>query len=919
MPDEQRAQEQPEQPDTPVAVSSDVQRRARLLEQLSLILIFFMALSLISYVFVYEETRAWQVLLDMGLYTLILVGLGRAYWLARRQRLLAAGYWLGGTLFVTAPISGLYLTGVNWFNGLVSLIVIGFVVVIVWPKRWDVWLIVLACFLAYFVGLGQLDVASRYDLSESTMSSLSNWVLTALAVLLVLALIVRTLLQGSIRTRLLFAFVMLVVLPVAITGLVSAYLSIQSSQERALDQLESIATIKEAEIQTWIDNLQTDLSLALAGEEATRRAIELLKGDDPALPQGAYDVVQAQFQTVIERTERFDELFLLDRQGMVVVSTDLSQEGLPYGAQDYFRQGLEGEYLQPATGRGQLSVVVSRPVQDGQSQTLGVLAGFARLDTLSRIMERRAGLGNTGETYLVGKLAGVNVLLTQSRFEEEGYLPRDRRYSQVNTKGAIAALETKSNGSGVYDNYRKDPRTVIGVYHWLPGLEVALLAEQEQSEALQGVRQSISINVVVTLGLVGLAVLAGLFVTRGIADPLANLAETATQIAAGDLDRTVTMKREDEIGKLGQAFNGMIAQVRDLVSGLEERVAQRTQDLERRSAYLEASAEVSQAAASILETDQLIRQVVELIRERFGLYYVGLFLVDELEEWAVLQAGTGEAGRAMLDRGHRIKVGEGMIGWSVANAQPRIALDVGEDAVRLATAELPETRSEAALPLRSRGRVLGALSVQSERPAAFDEDVLTVLQTMADEVAVALDNARLFAESQQALETAHRVYAELSGEAWVEYLRARPALGFRRDGGGISPVSMSTDGLDVPEDELSDPDTQLVRPIETRDRVIGMIRARKPDEAGEWTSEEKELLETLLGQLEVALDGARLYEETQRLAQRERLARQITERVRAAPDVETIAQIATEELVKALGGGRGFVKLSTKEFDQDGS
>ncbi|MFN2157912.1 MAG: GAF domain-containing protein, partial [Anaerolineae bacterium] len=171
--------------------------------------------------------------------------------------------------------------------------------------------------------------------------------------------------------------------------------------------------------------------------------------------------------------------------------------------------------------------------------------------------------------------------------------------------------------------------------------------------------------------------------------------------------------------------------------------------LERRALQLQTAAEVSHAVSSILDPDDLIRQVVNLVQERFNLYYAGLFLVDQVGEWAVLQAGTGEAGRQMLARGHRLEIGGGsMIGWCVANKQARIALDVGEDAVRFENPFLPETRSELALPLVSRGEAIGALTIQSTEESAFSEEDVAVLQTMADQLANAIANARLFEQTQ---------------------------------------------------------------------------------------------------------------------------------------------------------------------------
>lgn len=169
-----------------------------------------------------------------------------------------------------------------------------------------------------------------------------------------------------------------------------------------------------------------------------------------------------------------------------------------------------------------------------------------------------------------------------------------------------------------------------------------------------------------------------------------------------------------------------------------------------RALQLQTAAAVSSAASSILDPDTLLPQMVELIRDRFDLYYVGLFLVSEDGRHAVLRAGTGEAGRKMLEAAHRLEVGgQSMIGWCVANGRARIALDVGQEAVRFDNPFLPETRSEIALPLISRGQVIGAMTIQSTRPAAFDQEDVTVLQTMADQLATAIENARLFQERER--------------------------------------------------------------------------------------------------------------------------------------------------------------------------
>jgi GAF domain-containing protein/HAMP domain-containing protein len=414
-----------------------------------------------------------------------------------------------------------------------------------------------------------------------------------------------------------------------------------------------------------------------------------------------------------------------------------------------------------------------------------------------------------------------------------------------------------------------------------------------------------------------LGLFMSLMITRSITRPVAELHSGAEAFRQGQLDITVPTAGADELSLLARTFNQLVAELSKLYRDLERRVADRTRELERRSAYLEASAEVARAATSILETGELIHQVVALIRDQFNLYYVGLFLSDEAGEWAVLRAGTGEAGRAMLARGHRIRVGAGMIGWSIAHSQPRVALEAGEDAVRLATPELPETRSEAAVPLRSRGQVLGALTVQDSQPGAFDEDTIAVLQTMADQVAVALDNARLFTESQAALEASRRAYGELSRQAWADLLRARPEWGYTYDHHSIAPAKSAWHpemlqavqaGQSVQDHDMKE--HAVVVPLKVRGQVVGVLSFEK-DEAGGvlWTSEEIGLLETLVDQLGQALESARLYQDTQRRAARERLTREITDELRRATSAESIVQTAVDSLFRVLGTSLAFGRL----------
>jgi GAF domain-containing protein len=377
-------------------------------------------------------------------------------------------------------------------------------------------------------------------------------------------------------------------------------------------------------------------------------------------------------------------------------------------------------------------------------------------------------------------------------------------------------------------------------------------------------------------------------------------------------------------------------QLQLLRESLEQRVADRTSELERRSKQLQAATEVGQAATSILDVDRLIWQVVQLIQHRFDLHHVGLFVVDELGEWAIYRAGAGESARELSEQGFRLRVGgESMVGWCTANNQVRIAQDVEKEPMRLDHHLVPKTRSEAALPLAVRGQVLAAISVHSSQIGAFDDASVAALQTMADQIAVALDNARLFAELQQTLEMSRRAYGQMSRQAWADLLHSRPEWGYRYVQGAVvradgdwtpqmltalqsaqpvvqQPQAINGEHPTVGEGGVGQDGSALALPLRVRDDVIGVLSFSKESEDGVWTSEQIEMLQRLVDQLGAALESAQLYRDTQRRAAREQAIRQVTEQVRRAVDVEQILRNAVSELARAMGAPRAYVRLGTE-------
>jgi GAF domain-containing protein len=352
---------------------------------------------------------------------------------------------------------------------------------------------------------------------------------------------------------------------------------------------------------------------------------------------------------------------------------------------------------------------------------------------------------------------------------------------------------------------------------------------------------------------------------------------------------------------------------------LENRVAEHT-------ANLEAAAFVAREAAAIHDLEQLLRATAQLIAERLDLYYAGIFLIDEASQYAVLRAASQGGGQRMLEQHHRMPIGRGIVGSAAARGEHLIALDVDVDTEFVPNPNLPETRSEMALPLKVRERVIGVLDVQSIQPEAFSEENLSVLQMLADQVALALDNAQLLQQVRASLEAERRVSGALGADAWAEIARTRPELSQRYDPLGILPEhkqwraemkqALNKGETIIGQSEKGEaqttPRTTLSIPLKPRaDVSIGVLDAHAP-EGMTWTRDEIAALETLAEQLAVALDSARLYEDSRRRAIYQQMTREIADSIRSATSVEQAVQRAVQEMGRVLKASEMVARIGTE-------
>jgi GAF domain-containing protein len=404
---------------------------------------------------------------------------------------------------------------------------------------------------------------------------------------------------------------------------------------------------------------------------------------------------------------------------------------------------------------------------------------------------------------------------------------------------------------------------------------------------------------------------------RSITRPLQIITTSAKEMAAGNLDQSVPVESQDEIGQMAAAFNQMAAELKSLYTDMESRIQERTAALEKLTSDLRSSADVARAATTILEPNALLTHVVDLISQRFGFYHAGIFLLDDTRTEAVLQAASSLGGKRMLARNHKLRLGQGIVGHAIQEGEARASQIVREDSAYYNNPDLPATRAELALPLRARGQITGALDVQSELENDFTADKIAILQTLADQVALALENANLYQETQQRFEEIRHLYRDYSRKAWDEVTRSRGGIAYRytpESGVQFEPSQseLSMDSAQTPQYE----ENSLTVPIKVRDQVIGIMKVRKPADSIEWTPENLGLLDSITEELGVALDSARLFTETQQQAHRERMVSEINARIRQTLDVESVVRTATNEIYQALGLESLDIWLSAGELDE---
>ncbi len=892
------------------------------------------------YPFIAWPFAAWQLYVAAAL-LLIWGGIvAWGWWQAQRYRAWAALHlFLASVAILLAAVIMLF-SGAVWFMSgllfLLTLVVAGLTMVWRDVRRY---LTAAVGFVAFYSLLDLFWSFPRYVFTVELRNLALIVIVAALAAFSIFATLLRS--SWALRLKLTLAFVMvnlftIVGVALSITGNVRTELTRVGNQALSTGALQ-IATVVDSFVESNMRRLMVETQLP--------GIVEYLRSP---VAQRAGSAEELAVRDTLRRLDDSDNAIfsyaLLDLNGINLVDTVLGNVGRDESGRAYFYEAIltAEPYMSDVLfvpNRGG-AIYFSAPVFAPSREVIGVLRIEYSASVLQNIIEAGRGLAGVesfpvlldeNRTLLAHGFASLFnyksvAMLADAQLQTlqaQNRLPQGSRDLVVMPLPALNAgldqVAQQPYFATTLDSEDADIQQVavrpLANKPWL------VVFAQPQEIFLAPVTQQVRNIFLLGLLAAGISIVVAVGIAQVLADPLSRLTAAARAVAAGDLTVQAPVATHDETGQLAESFNSMTVQLQSLISGLERGVEERTQTLSLRSTQLQAVAEVGRAVAGIHDLDELLTRITSLISERFGFYHVGIFLIDAAHEYAVLRAANSAGGQRMLARRHRLKIGaEGIVGYVTANRVPRVALDVGDDAVYFTNPDLPETRSELALPLLSREQLLGVLDVQSVAANAFSTEDVDVLQILADQVAIAINNAVLFAQNQAALEAERRAYGQLSRDAWVQLLQMRSSPGYLCDVENVvqsvAPTWHPLAARAAQEGRvlLDESRTTAAVPIRIREQTLGVVRFTHSAAQGAWGQEQVQLMQTLVDQLSDALENARLYQDTQLRAARERLTGEITAQMRQSLDVTAVLQAVARELGRLPGVVEAAVHVDLPEL-----
>ncbi len=724
----------------------------------------------------------------------------------------------------------------------------------------------------------------------------------------------RQTLTFPISLKLLIGILVAVILPVAVV----VALSIEGSNRNTISNLQAYVqenglrrqvgitetfNIVGAQIESFVNNNinRSVLSSALRIRQGT--AI-----NSQTVSEVEARAEEAMLNGLLSDQRRFIEsVWLLTPEGQVVAPAASLNKTLPFSLQfeqedrsDVFLSAVnltvnDSITLVVANRNGVVNFEVAHVISDSRNNIVGYLVADLSLDNIIF-----ANLRNTNELFPAYSF----MVMPDGSSALQLLDVRRQRLVFTNTVGVERALNGEPSAVSTYATGENSERSVIGFFTPLEvyGTRFAFVTELDTSiVALQRNTYITQVGFPVGVGLFALVLVIVIFLNQLITPPLSQLREAMRAMIGGVYDVPVTSnERGDEVGMLSVAFIDMRDQVNRLIKDMTQRLEDRNRDVR-------VTQDISRAATAERNLRVLLDKVVNLIVQNFpNIYHAQIFLVDNDGEYAVLRASTGKAGEQLLTRGHRLAVGSvSVIGQVTEQGQVVVARDISASNVHRQNEFLQETQAELAVPLRLESKVVGALDVQSKQRDSFTPQQIEALQTLADQITIAIENTRLYEESQRLLASLEVEKSERTRRAWREYMNSQRKnqlisqygnpTGY--DGTDLRQAALSS-GQSVVGEKTTRNTIPFAVPIRLRGQTLGVVEYELTER--DFNYNKVLLAEELVSRLAISLDNARLFQGSVQSTEREHLVNEISSKLTSQTEIQDIIETALQEVGQAL-------------------
>ena len=778
-------------------------------------------------------------------------------------------------------------------------------------------------------------------------------VLSIVFSLIMVAASLRQFASFTLRTKLL-----ILSLGAGIASIVVVSTIVITNTQRTLTQNTQDSLVLSAKrAMNDIDGYLGQNILTLSVDARRPEFVTFLKSSDELRSLLIADII-ASLDELSQRNPEYGSTYsLLDKNGINVADTQQNDIGTDLSNRDFFLQPRANGniFISPVgfspSASGQILYIAS-PITDSSGDFLGILRvrlSFAyivdiinnnnllvgeesyllMLDRDDLVLAHTANPTWISRTLVKPDLPSFLLLKNNDRIRENV----NSEEISLNMLDFATKLDSVSEENPYFSSTDEGwgSPVEIGVAQSTVQPDFIIAYVLPQSVSLEGIERQVQVTVIAALVTAMIILFASFYTVRVITQPIINLSTVAEDIASGNLSARTKYSVDDEIGTLANSLNRMTSQLQDTLGGLERRVAERTADVEsarllseRRAQELQSISEISRAISTEQRLEILLPLITRLVSVRFDFYHVGIFFVDDTGRFAYLQAANSEGGQKMLARGHRLEVGKGLVGTVAQTGKPRIALDVGSDAAFFDNPDLPTTRSEMALPLNFRGETIGVLDVQSTKAGAFTENDANTLGILGDQVAIAIENARLFGQTLQAREEAEALYSQIQQQEWSRFSTQISNVGYLQTPTGGKSISnpveteeirqaLSNGQVVVLDGNEAKSAPVIAIPVQLRGETLGVLNIKAPTKDRKWNKEEINLAQAISDRLALALDNARLLQESQRRAAKEAKIGEVSAKIGASINMRNVLQTAVEELGRALPGSDVVIQFDENQ------